>query len=373
MNSQQQGEIKIQGGLFNFIINLSNRPLIIFSEDGGILAKNEYAEQLLGDFSKSGYLHFNDIFDDEKNTWQQLMSFIAQTPQNNGYNFLHRLKNENKDHLPVEVNLKKQENHGLTYYTVIIPEISMNTMDLPASNRLEERIRVLEDEIKKSKEELTQFTGIASHDVQEPLRMVTSYLQLLKKNLLKKNDPDFNDFIDFALDGANRMQIILNDLLEYSRIYGRGKLFQKLDCNEIVKAAIDELKAGIKGQDVKIHCEKLPELKADDVQLIKLFRNIIGNAIKFRSENPLEIVISCEDKNTYYQFSISDNGIGIPRMQQDRIFEIFQRIHPRSRYPGTGMGLAICKKIVERHGGKIWVNSEEEKGSEFIFIIPKIA
>lgn len=373
MDLRQEAGISIEGDLFSFVINLSNRPMIIFSEAGMVLAKNEEAEHLFGSFLKSGYLYFDDIFLDEKNTWKQLLTILAQIPKTATYNFLHRLNYEKEEHLPVEVELRKQMDNGLVFYSAIVPEISLKKMNLSVSNRLEERIRTLEDEIKRSKEELTQFTGIASHDVQEPLRMVSSYLQLLKKNLLKKNEAELIDFIDFALEGANRMQIILNDLLEYSRIYGRGKLFQKLDSNEIVKSAIHELNNDIKAHDVKIICAKLPLLKADDIQLIKLFKNIIGNSIKFRSENPLEITISCEDKNTYFQFLISDNGIGIPRMHQDRIFDIFQRIHPRSRYTGTGMGLAICKKIIERHGGKIWVNSEEDKGSEFVFTIPKIS
>jgi len=225
-------------------------------------------------------------------------------------------------------------------------------------------------ELARSNAELQQFAYIASHDLQEPLRMVTSYLQLLERRYKDRLDESANDFIDYAVEGATRMKTLINDLLAYSRIETREKSFERIDCNNVVKQAIANLQLAINENQAVITWDGLPELAADSTQLIQLFQNLIGNAIKFRGANSPTIHISAELQNEKWFFRIKDNGIGIGPQYAERIFVIFQRLHSRTEYPGTGIGLAICKKIIERHDGKIWVESEPGKGAAFCFTLP---
>lgn len=224
-------------------------------------------------------------------------------------------------------------------------------------------------ELTQSNAELQQFAYIASHDLQEPLRMVTSYLQLLERRYKDHLDESANDFIRYAVEGAARMKTLINDLLAYSRIETQGKSFQHVDCNEILKQAIANLKIAIEDNQAVITWDDLPEVMADNTQLIQLFQNLISNAIKFRGENPPTIHISAEPQNENWLFRVRDDGIGIDPQYAERIFVIFQRLHSRTEYAGTGIGLAICKKIIGRHDGKIWVESEPGKGSTFCFTL----
>ncbi|MBD2102481.1 ATP-binding protein [Leptolyngbya sp. FACHB-261] len=225
-------------------------------------------------------------------------------------------------------------------------------------------------ELTRSNIELQQFAYIASHDLQEPLRMVTSYLQLLERRYKGKLDADADDFIGYAVDGAARMRTLITDLLAYSRIGTRGQAFELINCSEIVNRAIDNLKVTIGESGAVIACEELPSVKADPTQLTQLFQNLIGNAIKFRREDPPVIHIRASLQQGAWLFSVQDNGIGIDPEYAERIFVIFQRLHNRVEYAGTGIGLAVCKKIVERHGGRIWVQSELGRGATFYFEIP---
>jgi light-regulated signal transduction histidine kinase (bacteriophytochrome)/ActR/RegA family two-component response regulator len=225
-------------------------------------------------------------------------------------------------------------------------------------------------ELARSNAELQQFAYIASHDLQEPLRMVTSYLQLLERRYRDKLDADANDFIQYAVDGAVRMRTLINDLLTYSRIGTRGRSFELTPSSEAVNHAIANLKVAIEESGAQITCADLPTLVADPVQLTQLFQNLISNAIKFRSSLPPQIWIGASRQEDAWLFSVQDNGIGIDPQYADRIFVIFQRLNNRVDYTGTGIGLAVCKKIVERHGGKIWVRSESGKGATFYFTIP---
>lgn len=225
-------------------------------------------------------------------------------------------------------------------------------------------------ELARSNIELEQFAYIASHDLQEPLRMVTSYLQLLENRYKDKLDQDAKDFIAFAVDGSNRMRSLIHSLLEYSRI-NRVKAFETVDLNLLLKQVLENLSASIKENNATIKIGDLPKINGDPVLINQLFQNLIQNAIKFRDARTPEIDISCKEEKDEYLFSVKDNGIGIQKEYIDKIFIIFKRLHSKEEYPGTGMGLAICKKIVERHGGKIWVESEFGKGSTFYFTIKK--
>jgi len=238
---------------------------------------------------------------------------------------------------------------------------------------LQERDRELEaqtEELERSNEELEQFAYIASHDLQEPLRMISSYTQLLAKRYKDQLDNDANEFINYAVDGANRMQVLINDLLSYSRVGTKGEEFSHVDLNSVLEAVKANLKGVIEETGAVIKYSKLPTVMADNSQMIQLFQNLIGNAVKFRREGVTpEIEITSKKEGNLFRFVVKDNGIGIDKKYLDRIFVIFQRLHTKEEFPGTGIGLAICKKIVERHGGEISVESAEGKGSDFNFTL----
>lgn len=200
--------------------------------------------------------------------------------------------------------------------------------------------------------------------------MVSSYVQLLSRHYKGKLDSDADEFIGFAVDGANRMQTLIQDLLAFSRVGTRGKPFEPTDCEDVLEQVLTNLKVTIEESGAVVTHDALPTVMADDLQLVQLLQNLVGNAIKFHSEEPLHIHISVEQKAGEWEFSVADNGIGIEQEFFDRIFVIFQRLHGRGEYSGTGIGLAVCKKIVERHGGRIWVESELGKGTTFFFTIP---
>jgi signal transduction histidine kinase len=237
--------------------------------------------------------------------------------------------------------------------------------------RADLRRLAIERALVRSNNDLEQFAYVASHDLQEPLRMVSNFTQLLGKRYRGKLDPDADEFIAFAVDGANRMHTLIQDLLEYSRVGRKGDRFAAVDTNESLAAAKANLEAAIRGSGARVTAETLPTVRGDRGQLIRLFQNLIDNAIKFRSrETPcIHVSASPPERGSGWVFSVRDNGIGIDPQYAERIFVIFQRLHTRAEYPGTGIGLAICKKIVERHEGRIWLESELGKGSVFYFTL----
>jgi len=240
--------------------------------------------------------------------------------------------------------------------------------DITERKRIEEELKKTMAELERSNAELERFVYVASHDLQEPLRMVASYTQLLEKHYKDKLDADANDFINFAVDGAKRMQQLINDLLAYSRVGTQGKPFEFTDCEAVFEAAVANLDVTIKENKAKVTHDSLPMVMADKGQLVQVFQNLIGNAIKFRGKQPPRVHVSAQPDKDKWAFSVKDNGIGIDPQYFERIFIIFQRLH--SEVPGTGTGLAIAKRIVERHGGRIWIESEPGKGSTFYFTMP---
>ncbi len=237
---------------------------------------------------------------------------------------------------------------------------------------LEDIVKQRTEELARSNNDLEQFAYVASHDLQEPLRAVSGFVSLLNHQLQESLNDKTKEYMHFTIDGVHRMQSLINGLLEYSRIDTRGKPPEKTDSSKPLEDAILSLHTSINESGAKITHDKLPTVNIDPIQLTQLFQNLIGNAIKFRSESPLEVHISASHKDKAWQFAVKDNGIGIEQQYAERIFLIFQRLHTRKQYPGTGIGLSLCKKIVERHGGKIRVESEPGKGSTFYFTIPDL-
>jgi signal transduction histidine kinase len=242
--------------------------------------------------------------------------------------------------------------------------------DITDRKNAEDSLHEHAEALERSNQELEKFAYVASHDLQEPLRMVSSYMQLLSRRYTGKIDADADEFISFAVDGAKRMQILINDLLAYSRIGTRGHEFKPVPCEEILDLALANLLTVIEETGAVVTHDTLPTVLADKTQLVQLFQNLIGNAIKFRSDQQPHIHVSAENKENKWILSVKDNGIGIDPRYGDRIFEVFQRLHGRGHYSGTGIGLAICKKIVERHGGWIRLQSEEGEGATFYFSLP---
>ena len=242
--------------------------------------------------------------------------------------------------------------------------------DITDRKLADENLRRAFNDLARSNAELERFAYVASHDLQEPLRMVTSYLQLLEKRYKDRLDGDALDFINFAVDGSNRMKALINDLLAYSQVGTRGNEFKITACEKVLSVVLHDLQLSIEETGAVITHDPMPDVLADKVQLESLFKNLISNAIKFRSEQTPRIHIGVEKKEKEWLFSICDNGIGIDPQYFDRIFIIFQRLHNREKYSGTGIGLAISKRIVERHGGRMWIESESGQGSTFFFTIP---
>ena len=269
----------------------------------------------------------------------------------------YRVKVVHKDELGILANSFNNMAEGLS-------------KEMSQRKKAEKQLEKTVAELQRSNAELQQFANVASHDLQEPLRMVASYVQLLERRYKGKLDADADDFINFAVDGATRMQVLINDLLAYSRVSTRGKYFEPTDSSAVLKQAVANLQVAIEEGGAEVTCDALPTVMADATQLGQVFQNLMGNGIKFCTNEPPRIHVSAEQKGCEWVFSIHDNGIGIDRQYFERIFVMFQRLHSKSEYSGTGIGLTICRRIVERHGGRIWVESEPGKGSTFYFAIP---
>jgi chemotaxis family two-component system sensor kinase Cph1 len=274
------------------------------------------------------------------------------------------LKRHSGEEFPSWMNVTGAKD-GKGVVTHVIVEFS----DITTFKQTQEALVNRTDELARSNRELEQFAYVASHDLQEPLRMVASYTQLLARRYKDNLDEDANEFIHYAVDGAMRMQALINDLLMISRVGTRGKPLQPCESGLALEHALINLRMATAESGATVTHDEMPRVVADVSQLTQLLQNLIGNALKFHGGEKPQIHIGAERRNDEWVVSVRDNGIGISPEFFDRIFVIFQRLHGKQEYPGTGIGLAVCKKIVERHGGAIWVESESGKGATFLFTL----
>jgi light-regulated signal transduction histidine kinase (bacteriophytochrome) len=266
--------------------------------------------------------------------------------------------------VPLELSVGGTRQDGTSVFVGIVRDIS----ERKRADR--ERQRAL-DELARSNRDLEQFAHVVSHDLQEPLRMVSSYCELLRRGYRGRLDDDADQFIEFAVDGAQRMQLLIQDLLAYSRVGSRGGAFKKTDANRSLELALANLQEAIAESQARISVDPLPTVFADEVQLAQLLQNLVSNAIKYRRGEPPEIRISAEPCGPLWAFAVTDKGIGVEPRFARSVFEVFKRLHSRKEFPGTGIGLAICKRIVERHGGEIWLDCEYRDGARFWFTLPE--
>jgi PAS domain S-box-containing protein len=345
---------------------LENIPNMVFVKDARDLRFvrfNKAGERLLG-FAKKDMIGKNDYdffpkeqadFFTEKDNAVLMQNDIVNVPEEpiqtkNGLRWLHTKK------IPI------LSPAGRPIYLLGISE------DITEIRQAKMELEQKTSELQRSNSELEQFAYVASHDLQEPLRTISSYVQLLASRYSDKLDKDALEFIDFAVDGSKRMRTLINSLLEYSRV-NRVKPLEWIETVDVLKEIQLDMKDQIKEAGATIKHNGLPKIYGDTVLIGQLFQNLIGNALKFKGDEKPEIKITGKRKNGEYIFSVEDNGIGINQEYAEKIFVIFQRLNSRDKYPGTGIGLSICKKIVERHGGKIWVESKLGKGSKFFFTI----
>jgi signal transduction histidine kinase len=262
---------------------------------------------------------------------------------------------------------------GLARLPEVVRRALREKQERALRRQMEEDLAKKVDELARSNGQLEQFAYVASHDLQEPLRMVANYTQLLAERYRGKLDENADKYIHYAVDGAMRMQAMIQDLLAFSRA-GRNEIdLQRVDCNVALDQALNNLYAAIKENGAVVKHNPLPTVMGSNIQITQVFQNLIGNAIKFHGAETPAVQVSAEKQDGEWLFSVADNGIGIAAEHSEVIFAIFQRLHTRQEYSGNGIGLSICKKIIERHGGRIWLDAKEGQGATFRFTLPAVA
>jgi len=291
---------------------------------------------------------------------------IDELEHRDSSNAIIRTRHRNGTEVIAEVNSTriKDEAGSTSGYVVVYHDITKR-------QRAAEELERSTEELAKTNADLKQFAYVASHDLREPLRMITTFLQLLERRYKDQLDQNANEFISFAVDGAKRLDKMIMDLLEYSRVANQEMQFNDVGLLEVMDRVLSNLNVLIKENGAQITYDPLPTIWSDENLMVRLFQNLISNAIKYRREEAPIIHIYAEEEGNKYVFSVKDNGIGIDPQHLERIFTLFQRLHTHEEYEGSGIGLTIAQRIVHQHGGEIWAESEPEKGSAFYFTIPK--
>ena len=346
-------------------VESSNDAIITESLDGIIESWNMGAKKIYG-YSAEEILGKNVSILEPDNLKGEIKQLIEKTKQEVKIQHYETLRLK-KDGTKINVSLTLSPIFDSSGKFV---SISCIGRDITEGKKAEELLKMRLEELTRSNEELEQFAYVSSHDLQEPLRMISIYLQLLQKRYQGNLDDKADKYIHFAVDGASRMQNLINDILEYSRLTRISREPKPTECEFILNQALSSLKLFINENKATVSNDPLPKVIVDSTQLCQVFQNLILNGIKFRSEEAPKIHISAEKKANEWIFSVQDNGIGIDPQYSKRIFEIFKRLHTGDKYLGTGIGLSICKRIVEGHSGSIWVESELGKGSTFYFTLP---
>ena len=388
----RKSQIKLENFKRKYFDLYNFAPLGYFTlnKDGIILEVNLPGAELLGveklNLNNSAFIQYIDP--DYQNKFHHYIMKILETGTKKGIELKLLKMDDNSFYAHLETIKVTDENRNFKEFRIILTDISsqkkaetalrdhnaninkMLNVEIEDHENAEIKLDEIIKKLKISNEELEQFAYVSSHDLKEPLRMITSFLQLLQKRYAADLDEDANDFIDFAVGGAKRMNNMINDLLEYSRIGSKERKFEYIQSEKILKTVLLNLNPLIKDNNTTITHDQLPLIYANDQQMIQLFQNLIGNAITYHGKETPEIHISTDNVDDKYIFSIKDNGIGIDKKHLERIFTIFQRLNTREEYEGTGIGLAISKKILQKHKGDIWAESEPGKGSTFYFTLP---
>ena len=371
ISNEKYNLLKSTNERLNFIFN--SMPVVIFTlkatEDFTVtFATRNTLEQL-------GYEA--DEFINHPNLWvecihgddiKQVFSGFSKLFEDGYYTCEYRFKRKSGEYIWVQ-NVLKLINEDDTDLPV---EIIGCLIDISERKSTENQLICKAAELERSNADLEHFAYITSHDLQEPLRAISSYLQLIeRRNCFEMFDDKSKDYFTRVIKGAKRMQDMINDLLEYSRVISNRDIFVPCNCNDIANEAISNLRVLIKEKKAKVNCNPLPVIMGNQSQLLRVFQNLIANGLKFHKDDETPVVtIRAEKKEDKWIFSFEDNGIGIKNESKDRIFEIFQRLNVREKYPGTGIGLAVCKKVIINHNGELWVESEFGEGSTFFFSIP---
>lgn len=352
---------------FRQLLEAAPDAIVIVDTQGRIVLANRMTETLFG-YTRDELvgqpveLLMPEHFRQEHNLSRDRYVKNAHTrPMGSGLELFANRKDGSE--FPVEISLSPLQAPSGVLVTAVVRDITERKQ---AQQILESHAAELE----RSNIELEQFAYVASHDLQEPLRMITSYSQLLERRYRDKLDGDALEFIDYVVDGAKRMQELINDLLSFSRVGTRGRELEPTNMETVYNRVLSNLQLTIEEQRAEVSHDPLPTVMADGLQLVQLLQNLIGNAIKFHGDAAPIVHLGVELQGQEALFCVRDEGIGFEPQYAERIFQVFQRLHGKGKYPGTGIGLAICKKIVERHGGRIWVESEPGKGAKFYFTLP---
>ena len=363
--SQDLTERKQAEERFRLAVEAAPNAMIMVDGQGRVVLANHQAEQLFG-YGREELLGSSVevlVPEDQRqdHPLQRERFLAAPAPRHMGDGSELAARRKDGGEVPVEIGLTPvQTGEGRFVLASIV--------DVTERQRTEQQLKSQAEELARSNAELEKFAYVTSHDLQEPIRMVSSFCQLLRREYGERLDERGGRWLGFAVEGAERMQRLVEDLLDYSRVQTRPRELESTDLRQVVEEALRNLDPA--GEEARIDVGPLPAIVADHSQMLRLFQNLLANALKFRSQRPLEISISAQKEGDGWLLRVADNGIGIPPAHSERIFELFKRLHPRERYPGTGIGLAMCRTIVQRHGGRIWVESTPGQGSTFLVFMP---